>query len=295
MDATGVNYTSVAGKNDKQRYMKFGFCPVSPSPNIGMHSASNKFKRSGNLAEWREFINFRAEKMKSENIGSENERTWHHFKASSRGASNGGNGYPSHDLNVANFPGDVAGRFYFIASRAEQKNKFHNSVIPSNEAWSPCKNVYCTNLCGPLGSYPAFLQSKVENGLLFRPSHCADCIAARKLTRPLSQMVPLTPLAVFGKSRAPVSLAFPEEARASAAHAGNLLDATACRIASLEAKFARLCDATEAAALGLHSKMLQRHALNDREGASAVLHCCTALQCRLNSLHCQHCCTAVPA
>ena len=104
--------------------MKFGFCPVSPSPNIGMHSASNKFKRSGNLAEWREFINFRAEKMKSENIGSENEKKWHHFKASSRGASNGGNGSLSNDLNVANLPINVAGRFDFLDSRSGPKNNF---------------------------------------------------------------------------------------------------------------------------------------------------------------------------
>jgi hypothetical protein len=57
--------------------MKFGFCPVSPSPKIGMHSASEKFKRSGNLAAWRALINSRAEKMKSDDIGSENLNTWH--------------------------------------------------------------------------------------------------------------------------------------------------------------------------------------------------------------------------
>ena len=72
MDATGVNHTSVARRIDKKRNVKFGFGPASPLPNIGMHSASNKFKRSGNLAEWREFINFRAEKMKSDDIGFEN-------------------------------------------------------------------------------------------------------------------------------------------------------------------------------------------------------------------------------
>ena len=71
MDATGVNPTSVARKIVTKRNIRFGFCPVSPSPNIGMHSAANRFKRSGNLAEWREFINFRAEKMKSDDIGSE--------------------------------------------------------------------------------------------------------------------------------------------------------------------------------------------------------------------------------
>ena len=131
-----MNHTSVARKFDKKRNVKF-FGPVSPPPNIGMHSASNKFKRSGNLAEWREFINFRAEKMKSENIGSENEKKWLHFKASSRGASNGGNVSLSNDLNVANLPGYVADRFDFIGSRAGPKNKFHNSVIPSNVAWSP--------------------------------------------------------------------------------------------------------------------------------------------------------------
>ena len=74
MDAMGVNHTSVARKIDKKRNMKFGFCPISLSPNIGMHSASNRFKRSGNLAEWREFVNFRAEKIKFDNIGSENKK-----------------------------------------------------------------------------------------------------------------------------------------------------------------------------------------------------------------------------
>jgi hypothetical protein len=74
MDATGVNHTFVARRNDTKRNVKFGFSPASPLPNSGMHSASNRFKRSGNLAEWREFINFRAEKMKSDNIGSEKKR-----------------------------------------------------------------------------------------------------------------------------------------------------------------------------------------------------------------------------
>ena len=179
MDATGVNHTSVARRNDTKRNVKFGFGPTSPLPTIGLHSASNKFKRSGNLAEWREFINFRAGKMKSDDIGLENVKKWHQFKASSCGASNGRNGSLTNDLNEADLPGDVAARRNFIDSRAETQNKYHSSVISSNQAWSPCKNVYCTNLCGPLGTYPAFLQSKVENGLLSRPTHCADCIKAR--------------------------------------------------------------------------------------------------------------------
>ena len=66
MDETGVNHTSVARRNITKRHMKFGFSHALPLPNIGMHSASNKIKRSGNLAEWREFINFRAGKMKSD-------------------------------------------------------------------------------------------------------------------------------------------------------------------------------------------------------------------------------------
>jgi hypothetical protein len=71
MDATGVNPTSVARKFDKKRTMKSGFCSVLPSPNIGMHSASNRFKRSGHFAEWREFIKFRDDQMKYDDIGSE--------------------------------------------------------------------------------------------------------------------------------------------------------------------------------------------------------------------------------
>ena len=264
MDATGVNPTSVARNFDKKKNnKKFGFCSVSPSPNTGMHSASSRFKRSGQFAEWREFIKFRDDQMKYDDIGSENKIKWQHFKASSDGASNGSNGSPSNDLNEADLRGDAAGLRDFIGSRAAPTNKFLNSVIPSNAAWSPCKNVYCTNLCGPLGTYPAFLQSKVENGLLFRPSHCADCIAARKLTHPLSQMVPLTPLDVFGKTRAQESLTFPAVAHPSAAHAGYLHGATERRLASLEAKFAQLCDAKEAA-LGLLSKMLQRQSLNEQ-------------------------------
>ena len=39
----------------------------------GMNSASNRFKRSGNFAVWREFIDFRG-KMKSDDIGSENKK-----------------------------------------------------------------------------------------------------------------------------------------------------------------------------------------------------------------------------
>ena len=142
--------------------MKFGFCSASPSPNIGMHSASNRFKRSGHFAEWREFIKFRDDQMKYDDIGSENKIKWQHFKASSDGASNGSNGSPSNDLNEADLRGDAAGLRDFIGSRAAPTNKILNSVIPSNAAWSPCKNVYCTNLCGPLGTYPAFLQSKVR-------------------------------------------------------------------------------------------------------------------------------------
>jgi hypothetical protein len=134
MDATGVNPTSVARKFDKKRTMKFGFCSVSPSPNIGMHSASNRLKRSGNFAMWREFNDFCADKMKSDDIGSENRIKWQHFKASSGGASNGSNGSLSNDLNEADLPRDIAGRRGFIDSREEQKDKFHNSVIPSNEA-----------------------------------------------------------------------------------------------------------------------------------------------------------------
>ena len=74
MDATGVNHTSVARRNVTKRNMKLGFSPALPLPNIGMNSASNKFKPSGNLAEWCEFIDFRAEKMKSDDFGSENEK-----------------------------------------------------------------------------------------------------------------------------------------------------------------------------------------------------------------------------
>ena len=93
--------------------------------------------------------------------------------------------------------------------------------------------------------------------------HCAECIAARKPTHPLSQMVPLTPLDVLGKTRAPESLTFPAVAHPSAAHAGYLHGATERRLASLEGKFAQLCDAKEAA-LGLHSKILQRQLLNEQ-------------------------------
>jgi hypothetical protein len=76
-------------------------------------------------------------------------------------------------------------------------------------------------------------------------------------------MVPFTPLDVFGKTRAPESLTFPAVAHPSAAHAGYLHGATERRLASLEAKFAQLCDAKEAA-LGLHSKMLQLQSLNEQ-------------------------------
>ena len=90
------------------------------------------------MSKWREFINFRAEKMKSD-IGPENQAKWQHFKASSCGASNDSNGSLSNDLNKANLPWDVAGRREFIDSRAEPNNKFHNSVTPSNEAWTLVK------------------------------------------------------------------------------------------------------------------------------------------------------------
>ena len=80
--------------------------------------------------------------MKLDDIGSENKKKWHHFKASSCGASKGSDGSLSNDLNEANLPGGVAGRRDFIDSRAEPNNKFHNSAVPSDEAWSPCKNVY---------------------------------------------------------------------------------------------------------------------------------------------------------
>ena len=121
-------------------------------------------------------------------------------------------------------------------------------------------------LVRPFGLLPRVSQSKVETGLLFRPSHCAECIAARKLTRPLSQMVPLTPLTVFGETRAPVSLAFSEEARTSAAHAGTLQDATACRIARLEAQLGTLSDE-----LALSSKLLRSEFLAHTEDFSSVL------------------------
>jgi hypothetical protein len=67
-----VNHTSVARRNDTTRNVKFSFSPASPLPNIGMHSASNKFKRSANFAEWRELVKFCAENMKSDDIGLEN-------------------------------------------------------------------------------------------------------------------------------------------------------------------------------------------------------------------------------
>jgi hypothetical protein len=93
--------------------------------------------------------------MKYDDIGSENKIKWQHFKASSGGVLNGSNGSPSNDLNEADLCGDAAGLRDFIGSRAAPTNKFLNSMIPSNAAWSPCKKRVLHQLVRPFGHLPS--------------------------------------------------------------------------------------------------------------------------------------------
>jgi hypothetical protein len=105
-----------------------------------------------------------------------------------------------------------------------------NFKLPARDTWSVCKSSDCSNLCGPLHTYPLYLQRKVETGRLLLPTHCVECLRARNLTRVL---MPQVAGAVHHEPAALCNA--PGVARSLAAHPGNLQDPEACRLACLEA------------------------------------------------------------
>ena len=103
-----------------------------------------------------------------------------------------------------------------------------DSELPALDTWSLCKTSDCSNLCGPLNSYPLYLQRKVRDGRLLLPTHCVDCLRTRALTR---IVMPQVANAVLHTPAAPCDA--PRVARSLAAHPGNRQETETCRLACL--------------------------------------------------------------